>query len=114
MRLAKVRKVALEFQDGPADIHLFVIENPCTKPDFPPEISRSIFCDGEQINEARVHAIEGDIVIGVLHDGFECSLEQVAWIGLHRVTGGQCMPRNQTPINQLQGGMGDIFVRLAD
>ena len=114
MRMTKVKRTVLEFSDGPAEVHLFVIENPCAKPDFPPEISRAAFCDGQNINEANVHAIDNDIVIGVLHDSFECSLEQVAWIGLHRVTGGQCLPRNQTPVDQLQGGMGDIFVRLAD
>ena len=74
----KQQDAVLEFSDGPAEVHLFVIENPCAKPDFPPEISRASFCDGQNINEANVHAIDNDIVIGVLHDSFECSLEQVA------------------------------------
>jgi hypothetical protein len=91
-----------------------VIKNPCGKSDFPQEVSRDDFCIGEKINKERVHVVEDDIVIGILHDGFQCSLEQVAWIGLHKVTGGMCAPRNSTPVDRLQGGMGDIFVKLAD
>lgn len=114
MRLASVRQMTFTFDSGPEDIHVFVIDNPCTKDDFPREVFRGDFCKGEAINTDRVHSVDGQVVIGVLHDGFQCTMEQVAWIGLHRVTGGQCAPRNATPVDKLRGGMGDIFIQLAD
>ena len=114
MRLASVQQMPFTFDSGPEDIHVFVIDNPCAKDDFPEEVFRGDFCNGEDINTDRVHSVDGKIVIGVLHDGFQCTAEQVAWIGLHRVTGGQCAPRNATPVDKLRGGMGDIFIQLAD
>ena len=114
MRLAQIRNITLTFENAPVTLYAFVMDNPCGKPDFPKQVSRDDFCVGEDINQDRVHIVEDQIVIGILHDGFQCTLEQVAWIGLHRVTGGMCAPRNATPIDQLKGGMGDIFAELAD
>ena len=114
MRLAQIRNITLTFENAAVTLYAFVMDNPCGKPDFPQEVSRDDFCVGEDINQDRVHVVEDQIVIGILHDGFQCTLEQVAWIGLHRITGGMCAPRNATPIDQLKGGMGDIFAELAD
>ncbi len=114
MRMAEIRDITLTLNNGPVNLYAFVIKNPCGKSDFPQEVARDDFCIGEKINKERVHVVEDDIVIGILHDGFQCSLEQVAWIGLHKVTGGMCAPRNSTRVDRLQGGMGDIFVKLAD
>ena len=103
MRLAQIRNITLNFDNRPTNLYAFVIDNPCSKPDFPKEVSREDFCVGKKINQDRVHVIEDQIVIGILHDGFQCTLEQVAWIGLHRVTGGMCAPRNSTLSTGLRG-----------
>ena len=34
-------------------------------------------------------------------------------IDRHQVTGRYCTLRNNTPLDQLQSGMGDIFIKLA-
>ena len=113
MRMAEVKKIPFEFKNDVVELHALVIDNPCGKNTFPDEVLRDDFCEGEQINRDRVYSFKKTIVVGLLHDGFQCTLEQVAWIGLHRITGGQCSLRNMTPIDKLEAGMGDIFLNLA-
>ncbi len=113
MRMAKIIKLPFEFKTGVVELHALVIDNPCKKSSFPEEVLRDDFCEGEKINKNRVYSTDNKIVVGLLHDGFQCTLEQVAWIGLHRITGGQCSLRNMTPMNKLEAGMGDIFLNLA-
>ncbi len=113
MRMAEVKKIPFEFKNDVVELHALVIDNPCVKNTFPKEVLRNDFCEGEQINGDRVYSFNNMIVVGLLHDGFQCTLEQVAWIGLHRITGGQCSLRNTTPMDKLEAGMGDIFLKLA-
>lgn len=113
MRMAEIKKLPFEFKSGVVELHTLVIDNPCGKSSFPEEVLRDDFCEGEKINEHRVYSFDNKIVVGLLHDGFQCTLEQVAWIGLHRITGGQCSLRNMTPMDKLEAGMGDIFLNLA-
>ena len=43
----------------------------------------------------------------------KCNSQRIASINSHEVTGQYCELRNNAPIEEVQGGMGDIFIRLA-
>ena len=53
------------------------------------------------------------LVIGLLHKAKTCTQYNVNAIDRHQVTGRYCTLRNSTPLDQLQSGMGDIFIKLA-
>ena len=113
MRSVKTRKKRIEFSDKELDVYLLLIDDPCIKENFPQEIERALFCKGKNINSDRVYSIDGKIVIGILHQASKCSNTDQNKIQADRVTGAQCMLRNQTKIEDLRGGMGDIFMSLA-
>ena len=76
-------------------------------------MSRDLFCNGERINVNRIYTVDGMPVIGVLHQAAECTNGDLENIKDNWITGRQCMLRNHTPIDNLQGGMGGIFNKLA-
>ena len=76
MRMAEIKKLPFEFESGVVELHALVIDNPCRKSSFPEEVLRDDFCEGEGINEDRVYSFDNKIVIGLLHNGFQCTLEQ--------------------------------------
>ena len=53
------------------------------------------------------------LVIGLFHNATKCNSKSIATIDSHEVTGQYCKLRNNAPIEEVQGGMGDIFIRLA-
>lgn len=113
MRSVKVKKEKLIFSDRVQDIYLLLIKNPCKKSEFPQQVSRNLFCNGENINAKRIYTVDGMPVIGVLHKAAECTKRDLDNIKDDWITGRQCMLRNHTPIDNLQGGMGGIFNKLA-
>ena len=113
MRSVKVKKEKLRFSDRVQDIYLLLIKNPCKKSEFPQQVSRNLFCNGENINAKRIYTVDGMPVIGVLHQAAECTKRDLDNIKDNWITGRQCMLRNYTPIDNLQGGMGGIFNKLA-
>lgn len=113
MRSVETRKKRIEFSDKELDVYLLLIDDPCIKENFPQEIERALFCKGRNINSDRVYSVDGKIVIGILHQASECSNSDQNKIQADKITGAQCMLRNQTKIEDLRGGMGDIFMRLA-
>ncbi len=51
--------------------------------------------------------------IGLLHDGRNCNKDDIDYVKSHQVTGRYCELRNNTPLENLDAGMGDIFIKLA-
>ena len=52
-------------------------------------------------------------MIGLLHNGKICKKGEIDFVKSHHITGRFCEFRNTTPIENLEAGMGDIFIKLA-
>ena len=61
MKYAKAKQINLSFKDGPKKITALVIDNPCEKKQFPAEINRNYFCDGNKPNKDKVYEIDDKI-----------------------------------------------------
>jgi len=113
MKYSEVEKMKHKFSDGLKEFYVFTIKNPCKKKNFPDRVNKDYFCDGEKINNNQVYNLNGRIVIGLLHEGRSCKKEEIDFVKSHQVTGRFCELRNNTPLNSLKTGMGDIFIKLA-
>ena len=102
-----------QFSDGTKEFFVFTIKNPCNKEDFPNRVNRDYFCDGEKINNNQVYNLNNRIVIGLLHQGRNCEKDEIDFVKSHQVTGRFCELRNNTRLENLKTGMGDIFIKLA-
>ena len=113
MKYSEVEKMKYKFLDGSKEFYVFTIKNPCNKKDFPNRVNKNYFCDGKKINNGQVYNLNGRIVIGLLHKGRSCKKEEIDFVKSHQVTGKFCELRNNTPLESLEAGMGDIFIKLA-
>ena len=113
MKYSKVQKMKYKFDDGIKEFFVFTIKNPCNKNDFPNRVNKDYFCDGNKINDKQVYNLNDQIVIGLLHDGRSCNKDEIDYVKSHQVTGRYCELRNNTPLENLDAGMGDIFIKLA-
>ena len=113
MKYSEVEKMKYKFIDGLQEFYVFTIKNPCNKKDFPNRVNKNYFCEGAKINNNQVYSINGRIVIGLLHNGRSCRKDDIDFVKTHQVTGKFCELRNNTPLENLEGGMGDIFIKLA-
>jgi hypothetical protein len=102
-----------QFIDIEKEFYVITIKSPCQKRDFPRYVNRDYFCDGENLAEDQVIVLNGRLVIGLYHDGKLCDQASIDIVDNDEVTGRFCEFRNNTPLDQLQGGMGDIFIKLA-
>jgi len=78
---------------------------------FPSKIYVNDF--SKKINKSEVYSINDRIVIGLLHNGKNCGKDEIDFVKSHQVTGRYCELRNNTPLENLDAGMGDIFIKLA-
>ena len=113
MKYVSAEKFNLQIGDQKDTFFLLKIKNPCMKEKFPAEVTRSYFCEGDQINVSSVHFSSEKITVGMLHDAHVCSREEIAYIDEQIITGTYCPFRNNTPVSEIKGGMGDIFIKLA-
>ena len=113
MKYVTAEKFNLQIGDQKDEFFLLKIKNPCTKENFPAEVTRSYFCRGNQINDSSVHFSSEKITVGMLHNAHVCSREEIAYIDEQLITGKYCPLRNNTPVSEIKGGMGDIFIKLA-
>ena len=113
MKYSVVQKIRHEFSDGIKEFYVFTIKNPCNKKDFPNRVNKDYFCNGDKINDQQVYSINDHIVIGLLHNGKSCEKDEIDFVKSHKVTGRYCELRNNTPLEYLNAGMGDIFIKLA-
>ena len=113
MKYSEVEKMKHKFLDGLKEFYVFTIKNPCNKKDFPTRVNKDYFCNGKKINNDQVYNLNGRIVIGLLHKGRNCKKDDIDYVKNHQVTGRFCELRNNTPLENLEAGMGDIFIKLA-
>ena len=113
MKYAKVKKMKHKFKDVEKEFYVLTIKNPCGKKDFPKRVNRDYFCDGKNLSKDQVVQIDNRLVIGLFYEGKLCTKSDMAKVDSHQVTGMFCEFRNNTPLDQLQTGMGDIFIKLA-
>ena len=113
MKYSKVQKMKYQFKDGEKEFFVFTIKNPCNKKDFPNRVNKDYFCDGKKINNKQVYKINNRIVIGLFHNGKSCEKDEIDSVKSHYITGEYCELRNNTPLENLEAGMGDIFIKLA-
>ena len=113
MKYAKVKKMKHKFKDVEKEFYVLTIKNPCGKKDFPKRVNRDYFCDGKDLSKDQVVEIDNRLVIGLFYEGKLCTKSNIAKVDSHQVTGMFCEFRNNTPLDQLQTGMGDIFIKLA-
>ena len=113
MKYSETQKMKYEFKDGLKEFYVLTIKNPCDKQDFPNRVNKDYFCDGKKINKSEVYSLDDRIVIGLLHNGKSCEKDEIDFVKSHQVTGRYCNLRNNTPLENLDAGMGDIFIKLA-
>ena len=113
MKYARVKKITKEFQEGSKDIYALIIDNPCTKEDFPKKVNKNYFCKGNELDYEQVETQDSKLIIGILHEAKFCEPSDLRKISANKITGRFCPIRNRTPINELRSGMGDIFIKLA-
>jgi len=113
MKYSEVEKMKYKFINGLKAFYVFTIKNPCNKKDFPNRVNKNYFCDGTKINNNQVYNLNGRVVIGLLHKGRSCKKDEIDFIRSHQITGSFCELRNNTPLENLKAGMGDIFIKLA-
>ena len=113
MKYARVKKITKEFQEGFKDVYALIIDNPCTKEDFPKKVNKNYFCKGNELDYEQVETKDSKLIIGILHEAKFCEPSDLRKIYSNKITGRFCPIRNRTPINELTSGMGDIFIKLA-
>ena len=113
MKYSEVEKMKYKFINGLKEFYVFTIKNPCNKKDFPNKVNRNYFCNGVKINSDQVYNLNGRVVIGLFHKGRSCKKDELDSIRSHQITGSFCELRNNTPLENLEAGMGDIFIKLA-
>ena len=67
----------------------------------------------KSLSKDQVVELNNRLVIGLFHQAKSCDKSEIVKIDNHQVTGLFCEFRNNTPDEQLQSGMGDIFIKLA-
>ena len=92
---------------------VLTISNPCGKDDFPMEVNKNYFCNGKKLDDKQVYVLDDRLVIGLFHNASKCNEQSIAAIDKHQITGQYCAFRNNAPLEEVKGGMGDIFIRLA-
>ena len=113
MKYSSVKKMKHQFKNGVKEFYVLTIKNPCNKKDFPNRVNKDYFCEGKKINKTQVQDLDNRIVIGLFHNGRSCKKDEIDIINNHQITGSYCQLRNNTPLENLQTGMGDIFIKLA-
>ena len=113
MEYSQVKNMKHKFSDGEKEFTVLTIKNPCGKKDFPREVNRDYFCNGEVLDNNQVVSIDNRLVIGLLHNSSKCNEQSIAAIDKDEYTGAYCELRNNAPLEQVQGGMGDIFIKMA-
>ena len=110
MKYTKVEHHTINLKDGPHEHMVLTISDPCLNENKIPKEVTSFKCsDGKTINGKR--SISGRLIIGVLHehekyipDKHDETIRPVIEFSKDRMN---------TDPNKLEGGMGDIFVKLS-
>lgn len=111
MAHAKVEHHTIPLNDGPFEHMVITIDDPCRKQDQLPDEVNSYKCENK-ITKNGIRTNSGRLIIAILH-GHELydpdSHDEILLPILEL-----CEERMNTPVEQLRGGMGDIFVKIAN
>ena len=110
---AKVKTIKHKFKDSTKKIDVLLINNPCTKKDFPKEVNKSYFCKQQRLNENEVFIVDGKLVIGLLYEAKKCRRADIEKIKSNEITGRFCAFKKDIPLEEMNIGMGDIFIKMA-
>ena len=113
MKYAKTMNISHKFKGIEEQFTVMTIDNPCGKEEFPLEVNRDYFCNGNEMNLDQVFAVDQKMIIGFLHNPTNCNGNDLLAINSHPVVGEQCKIRNSTKEEELISGMGDIFIKLS-
>ncbi len=113
MKYAYTKKIDLEFDGQIKHFNAIVIDNPCKKNDFPNLVNRDYFCKGEKLHPEYTYSVDEKLVIGLLHNPKICNKYDIDYVNNGQITGQMCEIRNSMPTDELNFGMGDIFIKLA-
>ena len=114
MKYSETKKINIDFKNQSKDIYTIVIDNPCNKKDFPGLVNRDYFCKGDELNKEYTFSVDNKLVIGLLHNARKCDVYDIDYVENNKITGPMCEARNSMPLDELNSGMGDIFIRLAN
>ena len=115
MKYAKADKHIVDLKDGSHEHIVLVIDDPCYKEDKVPKEVSSFDCrDKQTLNGIRSNS--GKLIFAVLHEHTEYNNDDEYSEG-HKVNlkkvKDKCRERMNTDSDDLMGGMGDIFAKLA-
>ena len=113
MNYTKIKKIKHKFKDGVKKIDVLLINNPCSKKDFPKEVNKDYFCNKQRLNSDEVFTVEGKLVIGLLYNSKKCEKADLNKINTNEITGKFCAFKNDIPLEEMNIGMGDIFIKMA-
>jgi hypothetical protein len=99
-----VEPFTVKLKDGDYTHYVLTIMDPCLNSEKIPEEISSFQCD--KVTKNGIHSNSCRLIIGILHDVEEYKNQDVSDIL------GKCQERMNTPVDKLQGGMGDISVKL--
>ena len=115
MKYAKAEVFTVELSDGPHEHIVLVIDDPCYKEDKIPKDVSSFDCEND-ITLNGIRSDSGKLIFAVLHEHTEYSNEddysEEHKVNLKKVKD-KCRERMETEPDDLMGGMGDIFAKLA-
>jgi len=113
MKYASTKKININFDGKERYFNAIVIDNPCGKKEFPNLVNKNYFCEGDSLHPDYTYSIDGKLVIGLIHNAKTCNEYDIDYINNHEITGPMCEYRNSMPTEELNFGMGDIFINLA-
>ena len=115
MKYATAEKHVIELSDGPHEHVVLVIDDPCYKEDEIPDEVSSFTCEND-ITLNGIRSNSGKLIFAVLHEYTEYNNDD-EYSDEHKVNlkkvKDKCKERMETEPDDLMGGMGDIFAKLA-
>ena len=114
MNYTKVKKLNTSLKMVLKKIDVLLINNPCSKKDFPEEVNRNYFCKNQRLNDDEVFIVDGKLAIGLFYEAKKCQKADIKKIEANEITGRFCAFKNDIPLEEMNIGMGDILLRWRD
>ena len=112
MKYGLVEYETFNLRDGEYSCYVITIPDPCIiEEEIPDEVTSFECFNGKTLN--GVHSESGRLIVGLLHNAKICTDTQKKSIKESEITGAYCDKRNSLSFEEIRGGMGDIFVKLA-
>ena len=112
VRVAEAESYYIELKDGILPHHVLTIPDPCKNEDNIPKEVTSFICD-QSVTQNGIRTNSGRLIIGILHHSELYDENNDLHKKNHNDMVTMCKKRNDTPVDELKGGMSDIFVKLA-